>query len=100
MKNLGTLLCCLAYLFGCSSATVKTIQLSDGNRGYDVNCLGNEAKCKERARILCESGKFRVHNIFDDSNFLEGAGLTMRMQCLEETANLEQCSYPGVNCVL
>jgi len=31
---------------------------------------------------------------------LEMDDLTMRLQCVNDTASLEQCSQPGVNCVL
>ena len=102
MKNLGTLVFCLAFLAGCSTATVKELRLSNGNTGYDLKCLGNQHKCEERARILCD-GKYRVHNLFEDDPLAYSIekGLTMRLECLEETAQVfKECSQPGVTCRL
>jgi|TARA_Y100000780_G_scaffold229574_1_gene249592 hypothetical protein len=102
MKNLGTILFCLAYFVGCSTATVKELRLSNGNKGFDLKCLGSEMKCEERARILCD-GKYRVHNFFEDDplSYSLEKGLTMRLECLEETAQVyKECSQPGVSCRL
>lgn len=86
----------------CSTASVEVVKLSDGKKGYDVSCLGSLDKCQERAKVLCDEGRYRVHNTFSDSfyDITAEKGLTMRLQCLDEVANLEQCSLPGVNCVL
>ncbi|MEC7275137.1 MAG: hypothetical protein VXV96_02365 [Bdellovibrionota bacterium] len=102
MKNLGTLLSCMAFLVSCSTATVKTITLSNGVKGFDVNCLGDQSKCEKRAKTLCESGKIRVHNTYESNlmSLQEKTSVTMRMECLEESASLEQCSLPGVSCLL
>ena len=102
MKNLGTLVTCLTMFVACSTASVEVVNLSDGNKGYDVNCLGSLDKCEQRARVLCEQGKYRIHNTFSDNlyDLTAREGLTMRLQCLDEQANLEQCSLPGVRCVL
>ena len=102
MKNIGTLSFCLWLLLGCSSASVKEVKLSNGSAGYDVKCLGNLTKCQQRAKVIC-SGKYRVHNTFSEvplMRALEMDDLTMRLQCVNDTASLEQCSQPGVNCVL
>lgn len=102
MKNIGTLLTCLTMFVACSTASVEVVKLSDGQKGYDVSCLGSLDKCAERARVLCQDGKYRIHNTFSDSlyDLTAKTGLTMRLQCLDQQANLEQCSQPGVRCVL
>lgn len=93
---------CLTMFVACSTASVEVVKLSNGNKGYDVNCLGSLDKCEERARVLCGKGRYRVHNTYSDSfyDITANTGLTMRLQCLDEQASLEQCSLPGVNCVL
>jgi len=102
MKNIGTLSFCLWLLLGCSTASVKEVKLSNGTDGYDVKCLGDLSKCQQRAKVLC-SGKYRIHNTFSDIPLvraLERSDLTMRLQCVDDVASLEQCSQAGVNCVL
>lgn len=102
MKNIGTLFFCLAYLFGCSTATVKELRLSNGNKGFDLKCLGGQTKCEERARVLCD-GKYRVHNLFEEDplSYSIEKGLTMRLECLKVTAKVyKECSQPGVRCLL
>jgi hypothetical protein len=102
MKNLGTLSFCIWLLLSCSTASVKEVKLSNGNSGYDVKCLGDLSKCQQRAKVLC-SGKYRIHNTFSDIpllSALEREDLTMRLQCVNDVASVEQCSQPGVNCVL
>lgn len=92
----------MILLIGCSTATVEVLKLSDGAKGFDVNCLGSMDKCQQRAKVLCEKGRYRVHNTYSDDLFEmdANAGLTMRLECLDEQAGLEQCSLPGVHCVL
>ncbi len=102
MKNIGTLSFCLLVILGCSSASVKEVKLSDGQAGYDVKCLGDLSKCQQRAKVLC-SGKYLIHNTFSENALaqaLERDSLTMRLQCVNDVASLEQCSKTGVNCVL
>lgn len=92
----------MAFLFGCSTASVKEVRLSDGKTGFDLNCLGGKTKCQERARVLCD-GKYRVHHFYDNdiSSYTIEKGLVMRLECLQESAQvLKECSEPGVNCYL
>jgi len=107
MKNFGTLLFCLAYLFGCSTAHVKELRLGSGKQGFDLKCVGNALQCEKSAKTLCD-GRFRVHNLFQEDpialsigKYKKDYGLTMRLECLENTAKVErECSRPGVKCVL
>lgn len=103
MKNLGTLIFCLAYLFGCSTTRVKELRLGNGKQGFDLKCRSGEAQCEEMAHTLCD-GSFRVHNLFEDDPLaitMKNNGLVMRLECLEDTAMTEQeCSQPGVECIL
>lgn len=102
MKNFGTIACCLALYFSCSTPTVEVVKLSDGIQGYDVSCLGSLEKCQQRARNLCDKGQYRVHNTYSNNLSMLDSNddLIMRLQCIDEQASLEQCSLPGVSCVL
>jgi hypothetical protein len=102
MKNIGTLLTCMIMLVACSTATVEVVKLSNGASGFDVNCLGSLDNCQQRAKVLCERGSYRVHNTYSEDLFEMDAkvGLVMRLECLDEHAHLDQCSLPGVLCIL
>jgi hypothetical protein len=102
MKNLGSLAACLVLFFACSTPTVEVVKLSDGKKGYDVSCLGSLDKCQQRAKVLCDKGQYRVHNTYSNNLSMVETNddLIMRLQCLDEQASLEQCSLPGVSCVL
>ena len=102
MKNFGTFISCLVLFFACSTPYVKVVKLSDGSRGYDLSCIENLENCRRRAKSLCKKGQYRIHNTyFSEFTALNSENsLVMRFQCIEKKTSLQQCSLPGVNCIL
>jgi hypothetical protein len=102
IKNILTYCVLLTPLLSsCSTIGARTVALSSGEQGHELQCRPLES-CHQQARKICRKKTYRVHHSFSTTALQRvlNPEFKMLVECLRPETASNICGEKGVQCAL